>query len=163
MLIISCFQVSVKLSALLAVAESLLQCLEIQGLTEFVSYINISDYLNLLNSTTDTHLSLFAPTNAAVVRARERGAIPSIFNTFLNLSNVVGNHLVRGNVTMESLQQPGAKIYTNLEKRNLHRVSIFFSDYSFLTYDQSPYQSSVFGAAKDIIVSRTNLVPTLHL
>lgn len=128
--------------------------MEIQGLDEFISYVTAanSDYLRLLNSTTDFHLTAFVPTNAALRRAQEMNLIqsPTDIGLFTNLSVVVGNHLVQGNITIESLKQHGVKIYTNLEGRHLHRVSILFYDRSFVFYPPNPY---VLNPTPTVIVS----------
>lgn len=141
--------------------------MEIQGLDEFISYIKaaMSDYLPLLNTTTNFHLTAFVPTNAALRQAQEMNLIqrPNDTILFTNLSMMVGNHLVEGNVTIESLKQHGAKIYTNLEGRHLHRVSISFDDRSFVFYPPNPYNPY---PTPTIIVSMTlvyrPVTPSLH-
>lgn len=151
------FPLSKLLPISTAVADSLLECMEIQGLDEFIRYVTaaMSDYLRLLNTTTDFHLTAFVPTNAALRQAQETNLIQRPDDAiFTNLSMVVGNHLVEGNVTMESLKQHGAKIYTNLEGRHLHRVSISFDDRSFIFYPPNPYRPN---PTPTIIVSRTFL------
>lgn len=149
----------------IAVADSLLECMEIQGLDDFISYIQaaMSDYLRLLNTTTDFHLTAFVPTNAALRQAQEMNLIQRLNDTLFNLSMMVGNHLVEGNVTIESLKQHGAKIYTTLEGRHLHRVSISFDDRSFVYYPPNPY---LLNPTPTIIVSVTLLKPltiSLHV
>lgn len=131
--------------------------MEIQGLDEFIKYVNVSDYLSILNTTTDSHLTAFVPTNAALRQALAMNLIPSVDNPFINISMLVGNHLVQGNVTMKSLRQHGAKIYTNLEGRHLHRVSVSFDDRSFIFYPPNPYSYQI-SRTPTIIVSLTNAV-----
>ena len=135
-----------------AIADSLLECLQLHGLDEFISYLELSAFLSILNSTTDSHLTLFVPTNEAIQRANLPE--PFILNMLVNISNMIGNHIVPGNVTMDSLKQFGAKIYTNLEGRHLHRVSVSFGDYSFVSYAENPYYS-VPSPTVDVIVSHS--------
>ena len=130
--------------------DSLLECLEIQGLSEFISYLNNTPYLSLLNST-GAPLTVFAPSNAAFEQAHSLVFL-SPTNPNINISMLVGNHLVRGNITKASLEQHGAKIYTNMEGRNLHRVSVSFGDYSYITHTGYTYQDTPATSAKSILV-----------
>ena len=137
-----------------AVADSILECLEIQGLTEFIEYLTASVYFDLFNSTTDSHLTLFAPTNEALNRLQRSGFIPPPSTTFFNVSQLVANHIVEGNVTVASLKQFGNKIYVSIDGRNLHRVSIAIIDQSSVTYPQNQYYyNPVIQNQHEIIVS----------
>ena len=78
---------------------------------------------------------------------------PATVSMFTNISNMIGNHIVRGNITMDSLKQFGAKIYTNLEGRHLHRVVVSFGDYSVVTYAENSYYSVPTRATLEVIVS----------
>ena len=135
-----------------AVADSLLGCLELHGLDEFISYLELSLYHSILNSTTDSHLTLFVPTNDVV---RRDIVDLSVILKFGNVSNIIGNHIVPGNITMETLKQFGAKIYTNIEGRHLHRVSVLFGDYSYVSYAENPYYSVPTPATLDTVVSHS--------
>lgn len=125
-----------------AVADSLLECLVIHGLTEFTSYVNDSVYFSILNETTSSHITLFALTNDAVIRGRMMDLIPPVNEPLFNNSEIVANHLVPGNVTMASLRQHGSKIYVNLNGRNLHRTSVSFTDNSYFTRPENPYYNN---------------------
>jgi uncharacterized surface protein with fasciclin (FAS1) repeats len=124
----------------IAEGDSLLECLRIQGLDDFISYIEHSVYFTLLNETTSTHITLFAPTNEALATARVLSGFPDPNTDAVNVSNIVGNHIVPGNVTMTSLRQHGSKIYVNVEGRNLHRTSVSITDSSYVSRPENSYQ-----------------------
>jgi hypothetical protein len=123
-----------------AEGDSLLECLRIQGLDDFISYIEHSVYFTLLNETTSTHITLFAPTNEALATARVLSGFPDPNTDAVNVSNIVGNHIVPGNVTMASLRQHSSKIYVNVEGRNLHRTSVSITDSSYVSRPENSYQ-----------------------
>ena len=126
-----------------AVGDSLLECLQNHGLTEFISYINNSLYFGILNETMSSHVTLFAPTNEAIIEAVAMSQIPPPTTTAFNISQMVGNHIVPGNVTMASLRQHGSKIYVNLEGRNLHRTSVTFTDSSYVSRPENQYYTNL--------------------
>ena len=126
-----------------AVGDSLLECLRIHGLTEFIAYIENSVYFDILNETTDSHITLFAPTNEALREAVDMFLIPPPTTIEFNISQMVGNHIVLGNVTMASLRQHGTKIYVNIEGKNLHRTSVTFHDSSYISRPVNSYYNNI--------------------
>ena len=136
-------------------ADTLLECLEIHGLEEFLSYIDKSVYASYFNQTTSSHVTLFVPTNEVLRDAREINIIPEPTNTLFNISQLVGNHLVPDNVTMASLRLHGDKIYVNVEGANLHKVTVSVNDYSSVSYSENPYYYNPYssGSPFTIVVS----------
>ena len=105
-----------------AVADSLLECLEIQNLTSFISYLNQSTYLELLNTTGET-LTVFAPTNAAFAAMSDQ-------LIGMNPNTLVGNHIV--NATILSTQLRSMMRFETVAQTTLHSTAVVFHDTSFL-------------------------------
>ena len=141
-----------------ACGDTLLECLQIQGLDEFISYLNQTNYFDLLN-TSGSQLTVFAPTNAAFQQARAMGLIFRPTDTFVNVSMLVGNHIVQGNITHRDLEKTGVRIYTNVEGILLHRVSVSFDDYSYVSYNPGySYYGSPGTSLKTTIVSEAYIL-----
>ena len=104
-----------------AVADSLLECLEIQNLTSFISYLNQSTYLELLNTTGET-LTVFAPTNAAFAAMRDQ-------LIGMNPNTLVGNHIV--NATILSTQLRSTMRFQTVAQTTLHSTAVVFYDLSY--------------------------------
>lgn len=124
------------------------------GLDEFILYILDSIYGNIFNQTTESHITLFVPTNEAVRRGVENGYIPDLSNPLdLNLSQLVQNHLVLANVTAASLRLHTDKIYVNANGHNLHKVAVTYTDVSSVSYSQNPYSNPGGRASTTVSVS----------
>lgn len=80
--------------------------------------------------------------------------LPLPTNTVVNISMIVGNHIVRGNITHQDLEKTGVRIYTNVEGLLLHRVSVSFHDYSYVSYNPGySYYGGPQASLKTTIVS----------
>ncbi len=112
-----------------AVADSLLQCLELQGLTSFLGAVNMSQFFELLNGT-DMKVTLFVPTNAAFEEAGMLLDAPDM---------LVGNHLVLGTVQEDDLVS--TMRFLTLAGTHLHSTTVIYYDYGSsyggYTYTQS--------------------------
>ena len=131
-----------------AVADTLLECLEIQGLNTFTTMVLVSDFIGLLN-TTGSEVTVFAPTDEAFAEQ-----IIEVTEALINApggtaDELVGFHLVNGTVNF-------TKILTRMRYDNLAGSLLHGATVAQFTlnpgYSTNPYrnQPSPYGVSTEV-------------
>ena len=116
-----------------AEGDSLLECLMRHNLTSFLSFLEQSDFFELLNMTSpNISITVFAPTNAAFAAAN----IPPDINPDM----LVGNHIVLETMIKESDLVPSRR-FTNVASMVLHATTASFPNTAVYnpTYTTQPF------------------------
>ena len=114
-----------------AVGDTVLDCLEQLGLTEFLTLLNESDFTSQ-NILGQMPFTLFAPTNAAIEAVRDD-------INFLDPTMLVGNHIVGQALKQEELGFD--RRFLTLSNLTIHSTTVVFGDLSLYRYSPN-YRSS---------------------
>ena len=136
---------------LLAVADTLLECLQIHGLTSFSTFLMLSNFFDLLNET-ESRVTVFAPTDAAfdgqnsdVIDALNNSPDPGTTNY------LIGFHIVNGTVRFNDILKRTR--FDNLAGSLLHGTTV-------LHFTYNPYRS--YGLTTEVSVTSQHTHPPLY-